>query len=96
MINGYIVDEVCVCGKLRSEHQPQDTGVREMDGHGACPESFCGQFTWKKFVLFLPEHHGTDQLKQIVGAELLSERPNQRVIRCCKDEIALRESRETS
>lgn len=42
---GKIVDEVCLCGALRSEHE--DTLAY---GHGPCPDNRCTKFTWAGFV----------------------------------------------
>lgn len=47
------IDELCRCGKLKSEH---GAGARALQfgivnpGHGPCPESGCPQFTWVAFV----------------------------------------------
>jgi len=47
-----ILDELCECGKHRSEHgaHPVHTRYRiaELEGHGSAPG--CPQFTWKGFV----------------------------------------------
>lgn len=40
---GPIVDELCYCGALKSDH----IGFQ---GHGACSKSRCGQFTWFCFL----------------------------------------------
>jgi hypothetical protein len=40
-----IVDEVCKCRHLRSEHND-----RFDRGHGPCQLCSCEQFTWKEFV----------------------------------------------
>lgn len=42
---GVVIDERCICGQLRSEHQ--DTSYSY--GHGAAPG--CVQFTWIEFIL---------------------------------------------
>lgn len=44
--NGWIVDERCVCGRLRSEHA--DTVAY---GHGPCGASGCAKFSWAEMVL---------------------------------------------
>lgn len=40
-----IVDERCVCGKLRTEHA--DTAEY---GHGPAFAGLCDRFTWKEFI----------------------------------------------
>lgn len=42
---GTIIDEVCVCGELRSEHA--DTLAF---GHGPCLRAGCPKFAWIGFV----------------------------------------------
>jgi hypothetical protein len=41
-----VVNERCVCGKLRTDH-----GSTITPGHGPCVESGCAAFTWKEFVI---------------------------------------------
>lgn len=41
-----VVDELCACGKARSEHED----LHGVGGHGPCKESRCDQFTWVRFV----------------------------------------------
>jgi len=48
-----IVDEMCECGHLRSEHLPYRPAVAA--GHGRCTECDCGKFTWACFVLAVEE-----------------------------------------
>lgn len=44
--NGTIVDELCVCGHSKLDHQ--DTlGI----GHGACMKCKCKRFRWDKFIM---------------------------------------------
>ena len=38
-----IVDELCYCGALKSEHLG-------FQGHGMCTKTGCGQFTWFCFL----------------------------------------------
>lgn len=45
-----IVDEVCTCGHLRSEHS--DTIAF---GHGNCGHCFCQKYTWKALLFQLPK-----------------------------------------
>ena len=40
-----IVDELCHCRHLRSEHND-----RFDKGHGSCQKCGCGQFTWYSFL----------------------------------------------
>lgn len=41
-----VEDEVCLCGKLRSEHADLVVGW----GHGPCEETNCIRFTWRRAV----------------------------------------------
>ena len=48
-----VVDELCACGHMRSQHRDSPAwGHAECSGRG-CP---CCKFTWREFV-FLPESH---------------------------------------
>ena len=40
-----LIDELCACGALRSEHEDRYEG-----GHGACKATNCTKFTWVGFV----------------------------------------------
>jgi len=40
-----VVDEVCYCTALKSEHE-----ARYQPGHGPCRRTGCPQFTWESFV----------------------------------------------
>lgn len=45
------IDELCSCGRLKSEHQPTIWHGKAMsEGHGQCAESRCPKFTWVAFV----------------------------------------------
>ena len=48
------IDEMCYCGKLRSEHQdlevPGMSPHPALAGKGECPESGCKRFTWKEYI----------------------------------------------
>jgi len=48
--DGIIVDEMCACGALRSEHVSDNMSWR----HGGCEKTMCQRFTWKHFV-FAPK-----------------------------------------
>jgi hypothetical protein len=43
---GWVIDEMCTCDAMRSEHRP-----RFALGHGPCARTGCGQFTWAGHVL---------------------------------------------
>ena len=48
-----IVDELCDCGAMKSEHAPrfhEKIKVAVM-GHGSCERTKCRQFTWVSWVL---------------------------------------------
>jgi hypothetical protein len=53
-----IVDELCICRHLRSEHE--DTVQR---GHGACTKCICPKFTWHSFL------YGTLEKKSVCEYE---------------------------
>jgi hypothetical protein len=40
---GPVIDELCYCGALKSEHHG-------FQGHGHCTKTHCGQFTWFCFL----------------------------------------------
>lgn len=42
-IRASIIDELCYCGALQSEHNG-------LQGHGSCEKTNCNQFTWKEFI----------------------------------------------
>jgi hypothetical protein len=42
-----IYDELCACGKLRSQHGP---GFGGAFGHGSCELSHCPRFTWVMMI----------------------------------------------
>ena len=42
---GVVIDEVCQCGAIRSEHE--DTISY---GHGPCIRTSCPKFSWARFV----------------------------------------------
>jgi len=42
-----IIDEMCTCGHLKSQH----AGHALIEGHGSCNECDCRKFTWEKWVL---------------------------------------------
>ena len=42
-----IIDEMCQCGHLKSEH---NTTIVFAPGHGSCKNCECKQFTWKKII----------------------------------------------
>jgi len=44
-----IVNEMCACGMLRTEHG--DNHPVFAQGHGACFASGCKRFTYKRFVI---------------------------------------------
>lgn len=49
-----IVDEICMCGHLKSMHRPSNEALAHdvlVLGHGPCRECDCPKFTWKDFVL---------------------------------------------
>jgi len=46
-----IIDEMCTCGHLKSQHNPTKLKVlAEIEGHGKCTVCDCKKFTWKSFV----------------------------------------------
>jgi len=47
------IDELCGCGRLKSEHGAGERAAQFgilSPGHGPCPASGCPQFTWAAFV----------------------------------------------
>ena len=42
-----VVDEMCTCGRKRSEHVTDASGVWR---HGGCEKTLCEQFTWASMV----------------------------------------------
>jgi hypothetical protein len=49
-----VVDELCLCGFNRSEHEPGGGGAF---GHGPCSVSGCDKFSWAGHV-FAPAKEG--------------------------------------
>jgi len=48
------LDEMCLCGHLRSNHNDLDFGFGKhssLVGKGACPRCDCSRFTWATFCL---------------------------------------------
>ena len=41
-----VVDDLCACGALRSQHNHTLAW-----GHGDCPATECGKFTWVEWVM---------------------------------------------
>ena len=42
---GFIVNEMCICGALKTEHLPHFS-----PGHGPCLRTGCPKFTWDHFI----------------------------------------------
>lgn len=53
-LNDWVVDSMCVCGKLQSEHSTITMIIGEDivsdNNHGVCLETHCDKFTWKRWV----------------------------------------------
>lgn len=49
-----ILDELCYCGALKSEHGG-------LNGHGSCGRTDCKQYTWKQFIFKTKEDKKKDK-----------------------------------
>lgn len=50
-----IINELCRCGALRTDHYPSIPGMPASYGHGYCEKTGCEKFTWVSHV-FAPSN----------------------------------------